>query len=102
MTSSDFTPPTSPTNERTWDQWRGYQGMSVSAGTAPDPVTKTTYTYFRGMDGDYLTPSTTRSVSVTDSRSDPVVKDLNQYAGVTYETQVFNGTATVTDTISDP
>ncbi|MBS2966980.1 RHS repeat protein, partial [Actinocrinis puniceicyclus] len=94
--------PTTPTNERTWDQWRGFGQMTVSTGTAPDPVTKGVYRYLRGMDGDYLTSSTTRSVSVTDSRGDPPVKDYNQYYGMTYETQVFNGTSVVTDTVTDP
>lgn len=92
--------PTTPANRRTWDQWRGYQGMTVSTGTAPDPVTKTTYTYFRGMDGDTL-PNGTRSVSVTDSRGDSVT-DSNQYAGTTFETRVFNGSTLVTDTITYP
>ncbi|GAA5197390.1 RHS repeat-associated core domain-containing protein [Rugosimonospora acidiphila] len=93
--------PTTPTSRRTWDQWRGYAGMSVSTGTAPDPVTKTTYKYLQGMDGDTLSASSTRSVSVTDSRGDSV-RDLNQYSGMTYETQVFNGSDIVTDTITDP
>ncbi len=76
--------------------------MTVSTGTAPDPVTKTTYTYFRGMNGDTLPGGQTRSVTITDSRHDPAVTDSNQFAGLTYETQVFNGPATVTDTITDP
>jgi RHS repeat-associated protein len=94
--------PLMPTNQVTWDQFRGYQGMIVSTGTAPDPVTKTEYTYFQGMDGDYLTSTSTRSASVTDSRNDSPVPDYNQYAGATYETQVFNGTSPVTDTIDTP
>jgi RHS repeat-associated protein len=94
--------PLTPSKRRTWDQWRGYGGMSVSTGTAPDPITKTTYTYFRGMDGDTLPNNATRSVTVADSRGDPAVADADQYAGVTYETRVFNGAALVTDTITDP
>lgn len=94
--------PLTPANQRTWDQFRGYSGMTVSTGTAPDPVTKATYTYFRGMNGDYLTSTTTRSASATDSRGDPGIADSNQWAGQTYETQIFNGSAVVTDTISDP
>jgi RHS repeat-associated protein len=94
--------PLTPSNQRTWDQWRGYQGMTVSTGVSPDPVTKSTYTYFRGMDGDTLPSNGTRSASVQDSQSDPAVTDSSQYAGQTYETQVFNGTSLVTDTITDP
>jgi RHS repeat-associated protein len=91
-----------PANQRTWDQWRGYQGMTVTTGTGSDPVTDTTYTYFRGMNGDYLSPTSARSATVGDSRGDPAVTDANQYAGMTYETKVFNGAATVSDTIDDP
>jgi len=94
--------PLTPSNQRTWDQWSGFGGMTVSTGTAPDPVTKTTYTYFRGMDGDTLPGNATRSVSITDSRGDPAVPDSAQYAGMTYETQVFNGSSRISDTISDP
>lgn len=92
--------PTNP-NQVTWNQFRGYQGMTVSTGTAPDPTTKTQYSYFQGMNGDYLTSTSTRSVSVTDTRGDSY-PDNNQYAGQTYETQVYNGSALVTDAIDAP
>lgn len=97
--------PLTPSAERTWNQWRGYQGMKVTTGTAPDPVTETDYTYFRGMDGDTLPGGTTRSVSVTDSRNDTPVTDRNQYAGDLYEQIVYNGSGSgkvVTDTVTDP
>jgi RHS repeat-associated protein len=87
-----------PADRRTWDQWRGYTGMEVSTGTAPDPATKTTYTYFRGMDGDHGASS---SVTTADSRGEKT-EDLDQYAGLTYETRVNNGSTVVTDTITDP
>jgi RHS repeat-associated protein len=94
--------PVTPASQRTWDQWRGYQGMTVSTGTGNDPVTKATATYFRGMNGDTLPGGGTRSVSITDSRGDPPVTDSSQYVGMTYEAKVFNGSATVTDTITGP
>jgi RHS repeat-associated protein len=97
--------PLTPDKQRTWNQFRGFQGMKVTVGTAPDPVTETDYTYFRGMDGDTLPNSGTRSASVTDSRGDPAVKDLNQYAGMPYETIQYNGAGSgkvVTDTVTDP
>jgi RHS repeat-associated protein len=94
--------PLIPATQLTWDQWRGYPGMTVSTGTAPDPITDTQHTYFQGMDGDYLSSTSTRSITLTDSRGDPGVPDLNQYAGTTYETQVFNGASQVTDTIDTP
>ncbi|MFF4599827.1 RHS repeat-associated core domain-containing protein [Amycolatopsis sp. NPDC001319] len=94
--------PTGQPDERTWDQWRGFQGMIVTTGTAPDPVTKTQYTYFRGMDGDTLPNGGTRQATISDSRGDPPVTDSDQFAGGTYETVVYNGSAVVSDTISDP
>ena len=97
--------PLTPANERTWDQFRGYQGVKVTTGSSPDPVTETDYTYFRGMDGDTLPGNHTRAATVTDSRSDPVVTDLDQYAGSVYEAVKYNGAGSgkvVTDTITDP
>ena len=100
--------PLTPSNQRTWDDWRGYQGMYVSTGTAPDPVTLTEATFFRGMNGDTLPGSGTRSATITDSRGDPAVTDAQQYEGQTYESIVYNGgTPTapgpvVSDTVADP
>ncbi|MEU6172770.1 polymorphic toxin-type HINT domain-containing protein [Streptantibioticus parmotrematis] len=97
--------PLTPTAQRTWNQWRGYQGMKVTTGTAPDPVTETDYTYFRGMDGDTLPGGATRSATITDSREDTAVTDSEQYAGTTYETIQYDGAGSgkvVTDTITDP
>ncbi|WP_329214328.1 hypothetical protein OG352_03885 [Streptomyces sp. NBC_01485] len=97
--------PLAPTAQRTWDQWRGYGGMKVTTGTAPDPATETDYTYFRGMDGDTLPGGGTRSVTVTDSRGDPPVTDSAQYAGLTYEAILYNGLNSgkaVNDTITAP
>ncbi len=51
--------------DRTWDQWRGFRTVTTETGTAPDPVTKTTDTYFQGMDGDYQSGGGTSSVSLT-------------------------------------
>jgi RHS repeat-associated protein len=97
--------PTTPTDEHTWDQWRGFAGMLVSTGTAPDPVQNTRYTYFRGMDGDKLTTGT-RSATVSDVHGDPPATDANQFAGMTYEQVDYNGADTaaniVTDTVTDP
>ena len=100
--------PLTPASQRTWDDWRGYQTMQVSTGNAPDPVTLSQYTYFRGMNGDTLPGNGTRSATVTDSRGDPAVTDLPQYAGMTYETIEYNGYSgtgpgpVVSDTVTDP
>ncbi|SDO89877.1 intein C-terminal splicing region/RHS repeat-associated core domain-containing protein [Actinacidiphila guanduensis] len=94
-----------PSKQRTWNDFRGFQGMKVTTGVAPDPITETDYTYFRGMDGDTLPNNGTRSATVTDSRGDPAVTDLDQYAGLPYEAIRYDGTGSgkvVTDTITDP
>jgi RHS repeat-associated protein len=94
--------PTTLDTQRTWDQYRGYTGMIVTVGQAPDPITKTEYSYFRGMNGDTLPDSGTRTATVTDQHGDPPATDANQFAGVAYDTVVYNGDAIVTDTVSDP
>lgn len=83
--------------QRTWDEFRGFQKVTIETGTAPDPVTETETTFLRGMDGDYesQTGGAQRSVTVTTTMGD-VVTDSNQYAGTTLETQTFsaaNGTS---------
>ncbi|WP_330268436.1 RHS repeat-associated core domain-containing protein [Streptomyces griseorubiginosus] len=99
------TNPLTKSSQRTWNQWRGYQGMTVTTGTAPDPVTQTDTTFFRGMDGDTLPGGATRSVSITDSRGDAPVKDSNQFAGQTYESITYNGSGSnkvVSDAVTTP
>ena len=90
-----------PADQRTWNDWRGYQGMTVTTGSGSDPQTKTTDTYFRGMNGDTLPNNGTRTVSVPDTRGEST-PDLQQYEGQTYESTVYNGSSVVTDTITDP
>jgi hypothetical protein len=34
--------------DRTWDQWRGFRTVTSQTGTAPDPVTKTVECTSRG------------------------------------------------------
>jgi len=94
--------PVVPANRRTWDQWRGYAGMTVSTGHAPDPITSTAYTYFRGMNGDTLPNNGTRGATVTDLHGDPATTDANQFTGYVYDKVVSNGGAVVSDTVTDP
>ncbi len=87
---------------RTWNQWRGYDRVETRTGTAPEKITLTTQTYFRGMDGD-KTSSGTRSVTLKDSTGD-TQKDSDWLAGQAFETQAFNGDkgALLSDGITDP
>ena len=88
----------------TWDQWRGFRTVTTETGTAPDPVTETAGTYFQGMSGDKsgCTPvPCNTTVTMTSTRGDTVT-DSDQYAGMLFESIVYNGAGTgnqVTDTI---
>lgn len=77
--------------DRTYGQFRGYATVTTNTGQpANDPQTKQVDTYYQGMDGDYLSGSTTRSVTLKDSAggthldSGPLAGDLlesRQYLG---------------------
>ncbi|QUQ71911.1 large secreted protein [Kutzneria sp. CA-103260] len=95
--------PATPTNQHTWNDWRGFSGMTTSVvGRSPDPTTKTQSTYFQGMNGDTLPGNGSRPATVQDSRGDPAITDSDQFAGMTYEVRTFNGDALVSDTVTDP
>ncbi|MEU7872925.1 RHS repeat-associated core domain-containing protein [Dactylosporangium sp. NPDC049140] len=76
--------------QRSWNQFRGFGQVVKTTGAAPDPVTQTSTTYLRGMDGDYnsQTGGTQKSVTVTASTGDAVV-DANQYADTVLETGTY-------------
>lgn len=82
---------------RSYSQFRGYAQVetrtgnpSVNVAGTPDKWTLQRSTYYRGMDGDPLPGGTTRSVSLTDSRS-ATHPDTDQFAGMELEQQTFNG-----------
>ncbi|MFG2937130.1 polymorphic toxin-type HINT domain-containing protein [Streptomyces sp. NPDC048282] len=53
---------------RTYGQWRGYQQVTTTTGNGSgDARTKQVDSYYQGMDGDRLSSTSTRSVTVTDS-----------------------------------
>jgi RHS repeat-associated protein len=94
---------TSRSATETYDQWRGFRTVTTEAGTAPDPVTQTTDTYFQGMNDD---PGgiNTAPVEMTSTRGDQLY-DLDQYAGMEFESIVYTGAGTgqeVTDTVDIP
>ncbi|MEV0093698.1 polymorphic toxin-type HINT domain-containing protein [Streptomyces sp. NPDC050738] len=76
---------------RTWGQFRGYASVTTQTGDgANDPKTSATSAYYRGMDGDYLTSSTTRSVALTDSQG-ATHTDSDQLTGRTLESTTYKG-----------
>jgi RHS repeat-associated protein len=89
--------------QRTWDQWRGFRTVTTETGASPDPVSEVTDTYFQGMNGDYQSGGGTSSVSLTSSRGDTVT-DSGQFAGTGFEAIVYDGTGggEVSDTITIP
>ncbi|MFJ5880438.1 polymorphic toxin-type HINT domain-containing protein [Kitasatospora cineracea] len=52
---------------RTWNDFRGYRTVTTTTGTAPDPVTQSTTSYFQGMDGDYKADGSRRAISLANS-----------------------------------
>jgi RHS repeat-associated protein len=91
-------------NDRTWDQWRGFRTVTTETGTSPDPVTETTDTYFQGMNGDYQSGGGTSSVSLTSRVGDLTVTDSDQFAGLDFEHTVYDGAggAILTDAVTTP
>ncbi|MFK0232370.1 polymorphic toxin-type HINT domain-containing protein [Streptomyces vinaceus] len=76
---------------RTWSQWRGYEKVRTFIGQAPDKRSMTETLFFRGLDGDRLSPSGGRkSVKVKDSEGNEVA-DHRLYAGQTREVLAYNG-----------
>jgi RHS repeat-associated protein len=91
-------------DQRTWDQWRGFQQVWTTTGSNSDPTTQTEDQYFRGMNGDYQNGSTTTTSTLTSVTGNVPATDSPQYAGMNFEHIVYNGVggAMVTDTVTTP
>ncbi|MDR6980449.1 RHS repeat-associated protein [Streptomyces sp. 3330] len=76
---------------RTWGQFRGYASVETRSGNGSnDSQTKSVTSYYRGMDDDWLSSSSRRTVNVTDSQGG-VHTDSNQLAGNALETTAYTG-----------
>ncbi|MFD5272206.1 hypothetical protein [Streptomyces sp. NPDC058335] len=76
---------------RAWGQFRGYASVETRTGDgANDPQTKSVTSYYRGMDDDWLSSSSRRSVNVTDSQGGAHA-DSDQLAGNALETTAYTG-----------
>ncbi|WP_158071947.1 RHS repeat domain-containing protein [Kitasatospora sp. CB01950] len=85
---------------RTWGQFRGYADVTTWVGDGTkDRRTKQKTSYYRGMDKDWLSPTSIRSVSLTDSQgaSHP---DSDQLFGMALEKTVFKGDGSTVDNLS--
>jgi RHS repeat-associated protein len=95
--------------DRTWGQFRGYAQVNTLAGDptnatngSPDVQTVTEARYYQGMNGDTNSSGgTTSGVTVADSAS-KTYTDANALAGQPLETQTFNGSTELTDTVTVP
>ena len=75
---------------RTYGQFRGYGDVITYTGNGTDPRTESETTYYRGMDGDYLSSTSTRSVTLTDSQH-AAHTDTDQLAGKVLESTAYLG-----------
>lgn len=78
---------------RTWDDFRGYQSVTTTTGSAypgEAPKTQSTSTFLRGMDGDVQHDGTARSVSVSNPLDGTTVTDSDWLAGLKLVTQTFD------------
>ena len=85
----------------TWGQWRGYRTVRVRGGDGAVMSTRTDYTFLQGMDGDKDPDGGTRAVTVSDS-TDVSYTDRDEWAGFQLESIVYDGSAIVSKTITEP
>ncbi|WP_441251079.1 polymorphic toxin-type HINT domain-containing protein [Kitasatospora sp. McL0602] len=64
------------TKTRTWDQFRGFAGVTTTTGDGNDgPKGQSRTVYLQGMNGDVLASGSTRSITVADSLGENVTDD---------------------------
>ncbi|WP_344623916.1 RHS repeat-associated core domain-containing protein [Kitasatospora arboriphila] len=84
---------------RTWGQFRGYADVTTWVGDGTnDRRTKQKTSYYRGMDGDWLSPTSTRSVALTDSQG-ATHADSDELSGRELESTTYKGDGTEVDSL---
>lgn len=97
--------PLTPSDERTWSQWRGYRKVTAYTGSSDVTQSKTVSVYLQGMDGD-KTSSGTRSV--TEEGIEPSglsvadITDSDPYSGFLREQITYNGSTPVSVAVNTP
>ena len=82
---------------RTYGQWRGYQNVTTTTGNGSgDAETKQVDSYYQGMDGDWLSATSTRSVSLADSQGGSHT-DSDQLSGRILESTSYLGNGGAVD-----
>ncbi|GAA3770675.1 RHS repeat-associated core domain-containing protein [Plantactinospora mayteni] len=91
-----------PTADRDWNQWRGYQKIRVRTGPA-GAQTLREHLFLRGMTGDRNMDGSTKNVTVTDSQGG-TTNDRLYWRGFARETIVYNaaGSAAIEKTLGEP
>lgn len=98
--------PFTPTDERTWSDWRGYRQVTVQTGATSGTRSKTVSLYLQGMDGDKKKDGTTKSVTVaplsTPDLGAATLTDSDAYAGRLREQVTHDGATPISATTNDP
>ncbi|MFF6961716.1 RHS repeat-associated core domain-containing protein [Streptomyces sp. NPDC008317] len=98
--------PFTPTDERTWSQWRGYGTVTAYTGDTANPRSKTATRFMQGMNGDTKKDGTTRSVTTAGIDVTGLnvadTTDSDQYAGFTREQITYDGATPISVTVNDP
>ncbi|MFE9249626.1 RHS repeat-associated core domain-containing protein [Streptomyces sp. NPDC007088] len=101
--------PMTPTKERTWSIWRGYERVTHLVGASDHTRSKTVSVFLRGMNGDRVlgpdgktpAPDARRTAKVTGVKAAEIT-DSEVYAGFTREVVTYDGTSEVSSTVNDP
>lgn len=84
---------------RTWGQFRGYADVTTWVGDGTnDRRTKQKTSYYRGMDGDWLSSSSSRSIALTDSQGATHI-DSDELSGRELESTTYKGDGTAVDNL---
>ncbi|WP_230194831.1 RHS repeat-associated core domain-containing protein [Streptomyces sp. NBC_00080] len=98
--------PFTPAAERTWSDWRGYRQVTAYSGALQSTRSKTVSLFLQGMHGDKKKDGTTKSVTLAPLAAPALgaasLTDSDQYAGLTREQVVYDGTTPISATVEDP
>lgn len=98
--------PMTPSDERTWSDWRGYRQVTVYSGSVVAERSKTVSIYLQGMNGDKKKDGTTRSVSFAPLTSPALsvasITDSDVYAGQLREQVTYDGSTAISASVYDP
>nr|BFF24621.1 RHS repeat-associated core domain-containing protein [Glycomyces mayteni] len=89
-----------PTDERTWNDWRGFGTVSVVGAPNTTLETRTDQTYYRGMHGNLDADGNPRTVTLTDVLG-YTHTDYDELSGAPLNTVVYNGAQVIRRSATD-